>query len=43
LDAAARVVEAGNFFVGAVRVLEPRAGEPEARPFDLVLVAIPPH
>lgn len=46
----ARVVVAGSFFVGAVFApdvfalvdLEPaRAGVPEARPFDLVLVAMP--
>lgn len=43
LDAAApRVVEAGSFFVGAVLVLEPRVDVPEARPFDLVLVAMLP-
>ncbi|MFF2370358.1 hypothetical protein [Agromyces sp. NPDC058110] len=45
----ARVVVAGSFFVGAVFALdafalvdlEPaRAGVPEARPFDLVLVAM---
>jgi hypothetical protein len=37
-----RAVErcAGSFFVGAVRVDEPRPDAPEARPFDLVLVAM---
>jgi len=43
LDAAApRAFAAGSFFVGAVRVLEPRVDVPEARPFDLVLVAMVP-
>ena len=37
----AGVPAAGSFFVGAVREDEPRAGVPEARPFDLVLVAMP--
>jgi hypothetical protein len=35
------VLAAGSFFVGAVREDEPRAVVPEARPFDLVLVAMP--
>lgn len=34
------VADAGSFFVGAVRD-EPRPDAPEARPFDLVLVAMP--
>jgi hypothetical protein len=34
-------LDAGSFFVGAVRDDEPRAVVPEARPFDLVLVAMP--
>ena len=37
-----RAVDAGSFFVGAVLEPEPRAGVPEARPFDLVLVAMRP-
>ena len=42
-DAAdALVVVAGSFLVGAVREPEPRDGVPEARPFDLVLVAMVP-
>ena len=36
-----RAVDAGSFFVGAVLEPEPRAGVREARPFDLVLVAMP--